>query len=184
MARWRRSSGRPSRRTSEPFDSSLPSGGLAFLPGRQFIVYMDFGLLSLAGLLIATVSLVGLIYRQSLFATDPVGIVLQVLAFGLMIWARLVFGRRSFHVSATPTEGGLMTGGPYRYLRHPIYAAALYVTWIGVFSHFSPVNVLLGAGVTLGLGMRMGAEERLLPERYPEYPAYAARTKRVVPFVF
>ena len=33
------------------------------------------------------------------------------------------------------------------------------------------------------LGVRMVTEGRLLVTRYPEYAAYAARTKQVVPFV-
>ena len=32
--------------------------------------------------------------------------------------------------------------------------------------------------------IRIAAEERLVLERYPEYAAYAARTKRLIPFVF
>jgi protein-S-isoprenylcysteine O-methyltransferase Ste14 len=38
--------------------------------------------------------------------------------------------------------------------------------------------------VTTAIAVRIVAEERLLVERYPEYVAYAARTKRVIPFVF
>jgi protein-S-isoprenylcysteine O-methyltransferase Ste14 len=34
--------------------------------------------------------------------------------------ARVTFGGRSFHVGANPTEGGLVTKGPYRFVRHPI----------------------------------------------------------------
>jgi protein-S-isoprenylcysteine O-methyltransferase Ste14 len=101
-----------------------------------------------------------------------------------MIWARLTFGRRSFHASAGPTEGGLVTTGPYRYWRHPIYAAILVFLWAGVASHFSLLNVCIALIASLGTGVRIAAEERLVRERYPEYAAYAARTKRLLPFVF
>jgi protein-S-isoprenylcysteine O-methyltransferase Ste14 len=37
--------------------------------------------------------------------------------------------------------------------------------------------------ITVGLAVRMVAEERLVAERYPEYLAYAARTKRIIPFI-
>ena len=70
--------------------------------------------LSLAGLVIAVLALWGLLFRGSLFAVEPVGITVQVLAALLMLWARLTFGGRSFHASAVPTEGGLVTKGPYR----------------------------------------------------------------------
>jgi protein-S-isoprenylcysteine O-methyltransferase Ste14 len=138
---------------------------------------------SLAGLAVAAIAIVSLGCSESLLATEPVGITIQVLAAMLMLWARLTFGRRSYHASAIPTEGGLMTTGPYKYLRHPIYAAVLYFVWTGVASHFSMISCVLGIVVTIGLTIRMLAEERLVAEKYPEYTEYAARTKRVVPFI-
>ena len=138
---------------------------------------------SLAGFATAVLALSALLYRRSLFAVEPVGITIQALAALLMVWARLTFGRRSFHASASPTEGGLVTTGPYRFLRHPIYAAILYFLWTGVLSHFSFLNAVLGAVATAGLFVRMLAEEHLVAEKYPEYADYAARTKRVIPFI-
>ncbi len=139
---------------------------------------------SLVGLAIAIIAIVSLLFRESLFAVEPVGITVQGLAALLMVWARLTFGRRSFHASASPTEGGIVTGGPYRFLRHPIYSAILYFVWTGVASHFSLLNCILGVAISAGLTVRMLAEERLVAEKYPEYAGYAARTKRVIPFVF
>lgn len=121
--------------------------------------------------------------RQALFATHPLGIAVQVLAFVLMIWARVTFGRRSFHAAANPTAGGLVTHGPYRYWRHPIYAAILYFVWAGVPSHLSLETVAAAGLVTLGLVTRMLLEERLLRREYPGYEVYARQTRRVVPFV-
>ena len=67
--------------------------------------------------------LLGLLVMRNLFSSSPLLISLQVIALLLFLWARVAFGRRSYHVVADPTDGGLMTGGPYRYIRHPIYAA-------------------------------------------------------------
>ena len=135
------------------------------------------------GLAVSVAALVTLIFRESLFAREPAGIAVQVLAAMLMVWARLTFGRRSFHASAIPTEGGLVTSGPYKFFRHPIYASLLYFVWAGVASHLSLLNCLLGFVPTVGLTVRMLAEERLVTEKYPEYSTYASRTKRVIPFV-
>lgn len=138
---------------------------------------------SLIGLAIATFAIVVLVFRESFFASGFVGIVLQILSALLMLWARITFGRRSFHASAAPTEGGVMQTGPYRFLRHPIYAAIIYCTWVGVASHFSIVNCMLGIILTIGLVIRIIAEEHLVTEKYPEYTSYASRTKRVIPFI-
>ncbi len=140
--------------------------------------------LSLAGFLLAVLGLLGLLYTRQIFATGPISIVLQGLALALMVWARVTFGMRSFHAGANPTEGGLVASGPYRWWRHPIYAAVLLFAWVGVSVHLSPLSAALGGLVTLGLGVRMSLEEKLLQRRYPEYAAYAAHTRRVLPFFF
>jgi protein-S-isoprenylcysteine O-methyltransferase Ste14 len=140
--------------------------------------------LSLAGLLLMVVGLVGLLVIRSLFAHAPAGIAVQVAAVLLMAWARMTFGRRSFHASADPTAGGLVTTGPYRFIRHPIYTAACLFGWAGVVSNWSVLAAGLGVVMTVGALVRMLCEERLVVERYPEYREYARTTKRVVPFVF
>jgi protein-S-isoprenylcysteine O-methyltransferase Ste14 len=70
--------------------------------------------------------------NYAIFGTGPITITIQVIAALLMVWARLTFGIRSFHGTANPTAGGLVTTGPYRYIRHPIYAAILYFFWAGI----------------------------------------------------
>jgi protein-S-isoprenylcysteine O-methyltransferase Ste14 len=140
--------------------------------------------------LLATMALVAcivLLYmRHSLVATNAIGIALQVLAVLLMLWARFTFGMRSFHATANPTAGGLVTAGPYRYWRHPIYAAALLFIWAGILAHgAAPTLIDLALGV-LATGMtlvRVLAEERLLRAAMPEYAAYANSTKRFIPHI-
>ncbi|HEY3566556.1 MAG TPA: isoprenylcysteine carboxylmethyltransferase family protein [Thermoanaerobaculia bacterium] len=128
-------------------------------------------------------SIVGLFYTHRLFGRGPVSIGLQAVAVLLMIWARVTFGMRSFHYAANPTEGGLVTTGPYRYMRHPIYAAILLFVWTGVAVNASPLSVALGLAATAMLALRIAFEERLVRRRYPEYDDYARRTKRVIPFI-
>ena len=149
---------------------------------KEFVTKLKW--LSKTGYALAVLSMLMIVYLKSIFAIGIFAILVQVLSGLLMIWARIKFGRRSFHVSADPTEGGLITSGPYNYLRHPIYAAVLYFIWAGVLSHLSLLNSLLGLLVTVGLFIRIFAEERLVAERYPEYMEYSKRTKRIIPFVF
>jgi protein-S-isoprenylcysteine O-methyltransferase Ste14 len=125
-----------------------------------------------------------LIANQGLLSPSPIVIVAQVLALFLMIWARVTFGGRSFHATASPTEGGLVTTGPYRYIRHPIYAAALLITWAGVFGNLSAANVGFGILTFAGGMARIICEEALVRIRYPEYDEYAKKTKRLIPFLF
>jgi protein-S-isoprenylcysteine O-methyltransferase Ste14 len=132
----------------------------------------------------AAVCLAWLAFQRSLLGSGPVTISIQVAACLLMGWARLTFGLRSFHAAANPTAGGLVTRGPYRYLRHPIYAAVLYFLWAGMAAHPSLTCVLVALLASALLGVRMLAEEQLLAGMYPEYAEYARRTPRVLPFLF
>ena len=142
---------------------------------RKFISGAGFG--------VAALAMVILVLRASILAVGFVAILVQAMAVLLMLWARAAFGFRSFHATANPTEGGLITTGPYRYLRHPIYAAVLYFLWTGILCHVSLINAFLGVSATAGLFIRIFAEERLVTERYPEYAEYALHTKRIIPFV-
>jgi len=140
--------------------------------------------LSIVGLLMMAGGLAVLLLRRAVLSPSPFVIACQLLAIALMIWARLTFGRRSFHASATPTEGGLVTYGPYRFIRHPIYASVCLFTWASCLGHLSVLSVAMALIVSVGAGMRIAAEEKLLLDRYVEYANYARKTKRVVPFVF
>jgi protein-S-isoprenylcysteine O-methyltransferase Ste14 len=77
-----------------------------------------------------------------------------------------------------------VTTGPYRYIRHPIYTAACLIAWPAPLAYRSPLGIALAALLTVGAVIRMLFEERMVTERYPEYRDYAARTRRMVPFLF
>ena len=109
--------------------------------------------------------------------------VVQVGAVFLMIWARVTFGRRSFHATASATEGGLVRSGPYRFVRHPIYASLLYFAWAGQIPSATPASIGASVVLTVALGVRMVLEERSLRATYPEYEAYSREVKRVLPFI-
>ncbi len=140
--------------------------------------------ISLAALLLMSLALAGLLFRGAFFSSQPVAIITEVLAVALMVWARQTFGQRSFHAAANPSTGGLVTTGPYRFIRHPIYTAACLFGWSGILAHWSLINVMLGALLFAGAVGRMLCEERLIIEIYPEYRDYAQATKRMVPYIF
>src|SRR6266850_7100134 len=140
--------------------------------------------LSIIGYLAMVGGLVGLLLTRNLFSSSPLVISLQVVAVVLFLWARITFGRRSYHLVANPTEGGLVTGGPYRYIRHPIYAAFCLFTSAGVAAHWSWSSGLCG-GLVLGSAViRICCEESLVAARYPEYAQYSVATWRMIPYVY
>ena len=103
--------------------------------------------------------LLGLLTTRNLFSSSPLVISVQVVAFLLFLWARITFGRRSYHVVADPTEGGLVMGGPYRYVRHPIYAAMCLFTLAGVAGHWSWSAGLCGGLILASAVLRIVCED-------------------------
>jgi protein-S-isoprenylcysteine O-methyltransferase Ste14 len=77
----------------------------------------------------------------------------------------------------------LVTTGPYAYIRNPIYAGIVLATlgsalidwWWAVFLACAVAYFVYSAKV----------EERILLREFPDsYPAYKARTKSLIPFVY
>lgn len=140
--------------------------------------------LSVLGYLAMIGGLLGLIFSRKLLSPSPFVITPQAAALLLMHWARFTFGRRSFHVAANPTEGGLVTTGPYRFIRHPIYTAVCLLVLPAVVAHWSVLSVVCGTLVLGAAFLRIFLEEKMLVARYPEYQQYAARTPRMLPLIF
>jgi|WetSurMetagenome_2_1015567.scaffolds.fasta_scaffold154845_3 protein-S-isoprenylcysteine O-methyltransferase Ste14 len=144
----------------------------------------QINIFSVLGYVLMVIGLLLLVYNRELLSSSIFLIPFQAAAIGFMIWARVTFRSRSFHLMASPTEGGLVTTGPYRYVRHPIYASALLFVFAGVSGNLSVGSVCAGLLVFLGAYIRILSEESLVIERYPEYREYAAKTRRLIPFIF
>ena len=140
--------------------------------------------LSVAGYGVMVLALIPMVYFRLLFSSSPIVIIIQILAVLLMVWARVTFGSRSFHFEADATKGGLVTTGPYKFIRHPIYSAIAFFVMAGVAAHLSLLSVVLTVLELTGIGIRIYCEEHLITQEYPEYVEYARRTKRMIPRVF
>jgi protein-S-isoprenylcysteine O-methyltransferase Ste14 len=94
--------------------------------------------------------------------------------------ASVAFLGRCFGV--LPDVRGLVTRGPYRLVRHPLYLGELAAA-LGIALGAQRWAPALGAWlVCLGLQLvRTAYEERSLRAEFPEYAPYAERTKRLIP---
>ncbi len=121
--------------------------------------------------------------KGDLFSSAPGVIACQVGGLALMVWGRRVFPKGSFRFSAKPAVSAIIQTGPYRFIRHPIYAGALLILWGSVAGHVSIANVGIGFVVSLVVLGKIVEEERLLRASFPGYEQYTRSTKAVIPFV-
>jgi protein-S-isoprenylcysteine O-methyltransferase Ste14 len=119
----------------------------------------------------------------------PVAVIADAVCLGAVafaIWARLTLGRNwSGPLASLGEDHELVVEGPYRYVRHPIYAAfltAMLATAVTIGTVASYLSVLLGL---LAFLLRMSIEEALLLSQFPDaYRAYRAKTAALIPGVF
>jgi protein-S-isoprenylcysteine O-methyltransferase Ste14 len=85
--------------------------------------------------------------------------------------------------SIMPEARKLVTGGPYAYVRHPLYTVEI-ITIAGTAVQFTaPWSWVIALAVVALLWIRSHYEEQVLQAAYPEYGAYRARTARFIPGV-
>ncbi|TGP26979.1 MULTISPECIES: isoprenylcysteine carboxylmethyltransferase family protein [unclassified Mesorhizobium] len=115
---------------------------------------------------------------------SSISAVLAVAGMALLVWARQTLGRNWSQTVSAKQDHELVTSGPYRLLRHPMYTGGLLAcigSAIVVGGPFVFLLVLLGAIFI----WRVGAEDRLLARQFPdEFPDYARRTNALIPFVW
>ena len=112
------------------------------------------------------------------------GVVLFALGLGFAVWARVHIGGNWGTPMTQKDDPELVTSGPYRLVRHPIYAGIL-VAGIGTAAALSWMWLLAVALAGVYFVYSATVEERFLVERFPDaYPAYRRSTKMLLPFLF
>ena len=110
---------------------------------------------SLIALGFAFIGALFLLDKNYIFSKNPIAIIIQLCSAVLMVWARITFGLRSFHAAANTTEGKLVTHGPYRGLRHPIYASLIYFFAACIISYPFIETIAAVIVISGGLFVRM-----------------------------
>ena len=117
---------------------------------------------------------------------EGTGLGLVVTGFSLMSWALISLGG-NYQLGGIPPRPAdrMVTTGPYRWIRHPMYAAALYISlglallfrcWVflGVFGIYLTLILLL-----------ISTEEKELTNAYGgQYKTLREKTKALIPFIF
>lgn len=144
------------------------------------MVGLQFGLIAGVGALAAPALIAGSVPALA-WATAVSG--------GLLgAWALLSHPRGNFNIRPTPRAGGrLVSHGPYRWIRHPMYSAVALCSAAGAWAAsatWGGWGWLLTAALVAVLCTKALLEERWMALKHPDYTAYQVATKRFIPAVF
>jgi protein-S-isoprenylcysteine O-methyltransferase Ste14 len=113
-----------------------------------------------------------------------IGAALNLVGLSLAVWARGILGRNWSGVVTIKEDHELITGGPYRMVRHPIYTGLL-LAFVGLALARGEWRGILGVFIAAGAFWRkLKVEERWMLERFGDkYQSYSQRVSALIPFV-
>ena len=115
---------------------------------------------------------------------STIGLIVTAAGMAFFVWARQHLGSNWSQTVAAKEGHELVISGPYRYVRHPMYTGGT-VACIGSAIVAGGAFVFLCVLLTPIFVWRVGAEDKLLARQFlGEFPAYEARTKALIPFVW
>ena len=110
------------------------------------------------------------------------GAVLAPLGAGLLIWTFRALGPNLTDTVVTRQSHTLVTRGPYRFIRHPLYDAAAILALAMSLQMANWFMLVTGAAVVILLAVRSRTEEDKLLARFGDsYRAYRSQTGRFLP---
>lgn len=129
--------------------------------------------------------LAAILLTGPLLAPQPLLLALEAAAVALGLWAVLTVRLDQVQIVPDPhPDAQLVRHGPYRWIRHPMYAAVLLGTLALVLAQPSPLRWVLWLILLADLLIKLHYEERLLVEHFAGYRGYMAASKRLVPYVY
>ena len=135
--------------------------------------------LALAYLGIVIDSLLGLPTLASRLAAT-VGVLLLVLGFLLRLWAVVHFYNHNMRVISLEPQGSLVTAGPYRYSRNPLYLGANVFCFFGAALLLGSPTALIMTAVHLPfVNLWIQREEKQLEQKFGDrFRAYKGQVRR------
>lgn len=109
----------------------------------------------------------------------------ELLGVALGIYAIKVMRIGNFNVRPIVKEQGqLITHGPYRFIRHPMYMAIMLTLTPLLIDFFSWFRLGVMLVLLFNLIIKQLFEEGLLKAHFPSYEEYMKHTHRMIPFIF
>jgi protein-S-isoprenylcysteine O-methyltransferase Ste14 len=119
------------------------------------------------------------------FLGHPFWIFVEVFGVIIGVWSVWLMNRSVLSVYPEPNEGiKLIQSGPYKIIRHPMYASLFLVFVPMVIANASTINLIVLLVFTINQILKLLYEEQLLRKTTKGYSQYMQSTWRIIPFIF
>jgi protein-S-isoprenylcysteine O-methyltransferase Ste14 len=153
---------------------------------RLYLYPLLIGVLIMSGLTrsLGPLALLARPLLQRTMALQWTAAAAALLGLAIAIWARVALGTNWSGEVTLKEDHALVTNGPYAAIRHPIYTA-LILLFLGLAIFIASAGAWIGmALIVLSCWIKLRQEEALMLRQFPaDYPAYMARTKRLIPWL-
>jgi len=112
-------------------------------------------------------------------------IAVRLVSITLGVWAIVSMKIRNLRVFPEPKINAVfIVRGPYKFIRHPMYTSVLLFTFSYTLKDLTITTAVLWFALLADLLLKIRFEEHLLETKFPEYPDYKSKTKRLIPFIY
>jgi protein-S-isoprenylcysteine O-methyltransferase Ste14 len=113
------------------------------------------------------------------------GIILNVLGVTEAIWVRICLGSNWRSYVTYKENQELITSGPYRFVRHPIYAGLMLMFLVTILYYGTLFLSIIFIAAAVNFIYRTKQEEKLMIRLFGEkYLDYMKRTKSLIPWIY
>ncbi len=137
--------------------------------------------------LLVTVQIASIIFLIRTGSIWPSNIVLLILLIIFLLFAFYAMYELKFRFNIFPElleNSKLITTGPFKKVRHPIYTSIIFITLILVINKFSFLRLGVWILLVIILNVKLEYEEKLLLNEFPAYKEYKTTSKKLIPFIY
>lgn len=118
--------------------------------------------------------------RVSLFA----GITLMIAGIGLLLAGLVRLGTNLTPLPYPKEQATLVQTGPYRIVRHPMYSGGIVLAYGWALAVSGWLTLVYATVLLVFLDVKSAREEQWLADKFPDYPEYQRRVRKLIPFIY